>query len=152
MTYAGLDEETFEAANAGFDKWDEFVFVSGDHTAIETDVDPALVLRCCDFQVQILNGCCGWDRIQRHVNERCNTAECRCFCPGLKPFPLGPPTRFIQMHMCINQPWHKDVGSIVFIGRTVGECITQENLVVNLGDFTGNGVDDEGRGNESAVD
>lgn len=152
MTHAGLDKEAFEAADPGFDERDEFVFVSGNHTTIETNVDPTLVLRCCDLQVQILDGCCGWDRIQRHIDERCDTAKGCCPCPGFKPFPLSPPAWFIQMYMCIDQPWHEDAGSVVFVGPTVGEPTAWKNLFIDSDDFTSDRVNDEGCRDKDAVD
>ena len=98
---ARIDEKTFEPADAIFYEPCELALIARHDAAPKPDVDRALPFRCRALRGERFTRRRGWNRIERHVDERGHATD-RCGGRrGREAFPLGA-TRFVQVHVRID--------------------------------------------------
>lgn len=99
---AAVDEEALEAADAGFDEGPELGCVAWDDAAVKADVDPTLAFGGSCLLAESVEGCCGGNGVQGHVNDCCDAAECRGLGTGEEAFPFCT-AGFIEMDVCVDE-------------------------------------------------
>lgn len=102
ISYSTIDQETLEATDTFVDKALQFAGITGDDTAIEAHINPALAMGRRKLLMQSGHGGSGWDGIQRHINDGGDTTKGGGLGAGVEAFPFGA-AGLVQVDVSIDQ-------------------------------------------------
>jgi hypothetical protein len=100
-------EEALERSDAGLGELAQVSRVAGHDTADEADVDPRAAGRCLPLRLERGRRCRRRDAVERHVEERRDTAGRGGARGGLEAFPLGA-SGLVHVDVRVHEPREND--------------------------------------------
>lgn len=151
ITYTTINQETLEATNTGVNQTLEIGIISGNDTAIEANIHPALTRGSLDLLVQVGHSGSGRDGIQRHVNHGGDTTKGSSLGAGVEALPLGT-ARLVQVNVSIDQTGQQYIGRVVGVRCTRGEFRGRNHGIEDGIDLASSVGDDNGSRGQTARD
>ncbi|KAJ6441077.1 LOW QUALITY PROTEIN: hypothetical protein O9K51_06871 [Purpureocillium lavendulum] len=146
-TYARLDQEALEAADASVDERAQVVGVAGDDAAVEADVDPALAPAGAQLLVEVGDGGGGGDGVEGHVDDGGDAAAGRGARARPEALPLGA-AGLVEVDVGVDEARQQQPRRVVDVGGARWEAARRQHLGVDGDDLARSGRDGDGGGRD----